>query len=94
MFPGGKTSSLPEMALALLERQKAAWPELREGYAALDEIVTTLAARTDGFSGARLSQICQGAKRLAARETGFTRAVAPTMAHALRALDAEMENAG
>ena len=60
-----------------------------EATPALDEIAEALAARTAGFSGARLRQVCQEAKRLAVRGTRFERAVPPTIEHALQALDAE-----
>ena len=56
----------------------------------LDAIVETLASRTAGFSGARLRQVCQEAKRLAIRGAGFTHAVPPTLEHALQALEAEI----
>jgi transitional endoplasmic reticulum ATPase len=59
--------------------------------ATLDHVIDTLAARTDGFSGARLRQLCQESKRLAIRGTGFTHAVAPTLAQALQALEVEMK---
>ncbi len=62
----------------------------REDSAALDRIVDTLASRTEGFSGARLRQVCQAAKRLAARSTGFSRATLPTPDHVLKALEAEL----
>jgi len=51
--------------------------------------VETLATRTEGFSGARLRQLCHEAKRLALRDTGFTHVVTPTLAHALEALTIE-----
>jgi transitional endoplasmic reticulum ATPase len=56
----------------------------------LDAIVETLASRTAGFSGARLRQVCQEAKRLAIRGAGFTHAVPPTLEQALQALEAEI----
>lgn len=58
---------------------------------ALDKIAETLAAKTDGFSGASLRQLCQEAKRLAVRGTDFKKAVEPTLDQALQALDAENE---
>jgi transitional endoplasmic reticulum ATPase len=56
---------------------------------AIEPIVETLAARTEGFSGARLRQLCHEAKRLALRDTGYTHVVTPTLAHALEALTTE-----
>jgi len=56
---------------------------------AIEPIVETLATRTEGFSGARLRQLCHEAKRLALRDTGFTHAVTPSLAHALEALTVE-----
>ena len=51
-------------------------------------IAADLAPRTEGFSGARLRHVCEEAKRLALRETGFTRAAAPSLEQALHALEA------
>jgi transitional endoplasmic reticulum ATPase len=62
-----------------------------EKSAALEEIVEALAAQTAGFSGARLRQVCQEAKRLAVRGTRFERAIPPTMEQALQALTAEIK---
>jgi transitional endoplasmic reticulum ATPase len=59
--------------------------------AGVDEIADALAAKTEGFSGARLSQLCQEAKRLALRGAKGDRVVRPTLAQALEALAAEME---
>ena len=39
---------------------------------------------TDGFSGARLRQLCDDAKRTAIKRTGFTKVAAPTVADMLR----------
>jgi len=58
---------------------------------ALDKIAEALAARTAGFSGASLRQVCQEAKRLAVRATDFKKAVVPTLDQALQALEAEKE---
>jgi transitional endoplasmic reticulum ATPase len=57
--------------------------------AGLEPIVETLAKRTDGFSGARLRQLCHEAKRLALRDAGFAHAVTPTLEHVLEALAIE-----
>ena len=46
----------------------------------LDLIATEIAARTPSFSGARLRQVCEQAKRLAARAERYVRAVAPSLA--------------
>jgi ATP-dependent 26S proteasome regulatory subunit len=56
---------------------------------ALDHIAETLAKRTEGFSGARLRQVSEEAKRSAVRGTGYARAVAPTLEQALQALELE-----
>jgi SpoVK/Ycf46/Vps4 family AAA+-type ATPase len=57
--------------------------------AAIEPVIETLATRTEGFSGARLRQLCQEAKRLALRDAGFAHAVTPTLAHVLLALESE-----
>ena len=59
--------------------------------AAIEPIVETLAARTEGFSGARLRQLCHEAKRLALRDAGYAHAVTPTIEHTLEALAIEEE---
>jgi transitional endoplasmic reticulum ATPase len=66
----------------------------KETAAAIEPIVETLATRTEGFSGARLRQLCHEAKRLALRDAGFARVVTPTLAHALQALATEVETRG
>ena len=63
----------------------------KTGDAALAPIVDAVAARTEGFSGARLRQVCQEAKRFALRDTGFVRAVTPSLDHVLQALAIESE---
>ena len=55
-------------------------------HAGVEEIAAELAERTEGFSGARLRYICEEAKRIAMRDVGYERAVAPTLAQALEAL--------
>jgi transitional endoplasmic reticulum ATPase len=55
----------------------------------IDSIVETLAPLTEGFSGARLRQLCDDAKRSAIKRTGFTQVAAPTVADALQAFEAE-----
>jgi transitional endoplasmic reticulum ATPase len=63
----------------------------REGgsEAELTAIIEAVVPRTEGFSGARLRQLCDDAKRSAIRRTGFTRAAAPTVTEMLAALEAE-----
>ena len=56
----------------------------------LGRMLEALTPRTEGFSGARLRQVCEEAKRLAIRATGFERAVAPDLACALAALQATL----
>ncbi len=46
----------------------------------LDRIVERVAEDTKGFSGARLRQLCEQAKRRALRASGYARPVAPTLA--------------
>jgi len=58
--------------------------------ASLAPVAEALASRTVGFSGARLRQLCQEAKRLALRDAGFSRPVPPTLEHALQALEQEL----
>ena len=58
--------------------------------AAVEKIADALAARTEGFSGARLRQLCHEAKRLALRDAGFSRAVTPSLEQAMDALNAEL----
>jgi transitional endoplasmic reticulum ATPase len=53
-------------------------------------IVETVAPLTGGFSGARLRQLCDDAKRGAMRRTGFTEIAAPTVADVLQALHEEV----
>jgi len=58
----------------------------------LEKIVEAITPKTDGFSGARLKQLCDDAKRIALRRTGFKDVAAPTVADALEAR--RMENSG
>jgi len=58
----------------------------------LEKIVAAITPKTKGFSGARLRQLCDDAKRIALRRTGFKKVAAPTVADALEAL--RMENSG
>src|SRR6266571_1299194 len=59
------------------------------GGSELDAIIEAVTPLTSGFSGARLRQLCDEAKRTAIKRTGFTQIAAPTVADALAALDAE-----
>jgi transitional endoplasmic reticulum ATPase len=60
--------------------------------AELSAIIEAAAPLTEGFSGARLRQLCDDAKRSAIRRTGFTQVAAPTVADMLHALEAERES--
>jgi transitional endoplasmic reticulum ATPase len=53
------------------------------------EIIGALTPLTEGFSGARLRQLCDDAKRIAMKRTGFRQVAAPTVADALQALHEE-----
>jgi transitional endoplasmic reticulum ATPase len=53
--------------------------------AELSAIVEAATPLTEGFSGARLRQLCDDAKRSAIRRTGFTQVAAPTVADMLTA---------
>ncbi len=55
----------------------------------LEAILDALTPRTEGVSGARLRQVCEEAKRMAIRDSGFTHALAPTLEGALAALEGE-----
>jgi transitional endoplasmic reticulum ATPase len=55
----------------------------------LKAIVETVTPLTEGFSGARLRQLCEDAKRIAIKNTGFKRAAAPGVADLLAALQWE-----
>jgi transitional endoplasmic reticulum ATPase len=57
--------------------------------AELSNIIETATPLTEGFSGARLRQLCDDAKRTAIRRTGFTQVAAPTVADVMSALEAE-----
>jgi len=70
-----------------LRTAAAAAPEL----AAIIEVVTPL---TEGFSGARLRQLCDDAKRSAIKRTGFKEVAAPTVADLMQALEAERAESG
>jgi SpoVK/Ycf46/Vps4 family AAA+-type ATPase len=55
---------------------------------ALDAIIEAATPLTEGFSGARLRQLCDDSKRIAIRRTGFTQVAAPTVADMLATLEA------
>jgi transitional endoplasmic reticulum ATPase len=50
-------------------------------------IIDALTPLTEGFSGARVRQLCDEAKRIAMKRTGFRQVAAPTVADALQALN-------
>jgi transitional endoplasmic reticulum ATPase len=56
---------------------------------AIEDIIEAVAPLTDGFSGARLRQLCDDAKRIAMKRTGFTQVAAPTVADVMQALHEE-----
>ena len=58
----------------------------------LDAIVETLTPATEGFSGAQLRQVCDEAQWNALRSVKFAQAVAPTLVHALEALEVNRED--
>src|SRR6516165_3789204 len=53
---------------------------------ALDAIIKAVVPLTEEFSGAKLRQLCDEAKRIAIKRTGFTKAAAPTVDDVLAAL--------
>jgi transitional endoplasmic reticulum ATPase len=57
----------------------------------IDAIIDAVIPRTEGFSGARLRQLCDEAKRIAIKRTGFTKAAAPTVDDVLQALRHEAQ---
>jgi transitional endoplasmic reticulum ATPase len=63
-----------------------------KGSAVIEKIVKAITPKTNGFSGARLRQLCDDAKRIALRRTAFTKIAAPTVADMLQALRLENEN--
>jgi transitional endoplasmic reticulum ATPase len=58
----------------------------------LEAIIDALMLRTEGFSGARIRQVCMEAKRLAIRAANFSRPMPPTLDQALAALAAELDS--
>jgi transitional endoplasmic reticulum ATPase len=63
-----------------------------EGGKGIEAIVKKIVPMTKGFSGARLRQLCDEAKRNAMKRTGFTQVAAATIADALVALEADKGN--
>ncbi len=57
--------------------------------AGIDAIIEAVTPLTAGFSGARLKQLCDDAKRTAIKRTGFKEVAAPAVADMLLALQAE-----
>jgi transitional endoplasmic reticulum ATPase len=57
-----------------------------DGEGDIDALVEALVPLTDEFSGARLRQLCDQAKRLALKRTNFTKVAAPTIDDMLRVL--------
>jgi transitional endoplasmic reticulum ATPase len=57
-----------------------------EGERDVEAIVEALIPRTLEYSGARLRQLCDEAKRIALKRTNFTKVAAPTVEDVLQAL--------
>src|SRR5207248_9318799 len=60
-----------------------------EGERALDATIDAVVPLTEEFSGAKLRQLCDEAKRIAINRTGFTKSAAPTVEDMLAALATE-----
>jgi transitional endoplasmic reticulum ATPase len=60
-----------------------------DGGSDLDSIIDAFVPLTNGFSGARLRQVCDDAKRSAIKRSGFTKVTAPTVADVRAALEAD-----
>src|SRR5207248_8965284 len=60
-----------------------------DGNPDIDAIIDAFVPLTHGFSGARLRQVCDDAKRAAIKRTGFTKVAAPTVADMRAALECE-----
>jgi transitional endoplasmic reticulum ATPase len=58
----------------------------REGAQSIEPIIEAVVPRTEGYSGAQLRALCDEAKRIAIKRTGFTKAAAPTVEDVLQAL--------
>jgi transitional endoplasmic reticulum ATPase len=59
---------------------------LRTVSTTIEPIIEAVVPRTEGYSGAQLRQLCDEAKRIAIKRTGFTKAAAPTVEDVLQAL--------
>jgi transitional endoplasmic reticulum ATPase len=59
---------------------------LRSVSTTIEPIIEAVVPRTEGYSGAQLRQLCDEAKRIAIKRTGFTKAAAPTVEDVLQAL--------
>jgi transitional endoplasmic reticulum ATPase len=66
-------------------------PKLESGKES-ESIVEKITPLTKDFSGARLRQLCDEAKRNAMKRTGFTQVAAPQIADVLAALEADKAN--
>jgi transitional endoplasmic reticulum ATPase len=55
----------------------------------LSAVIEAVTPLTEGFSGARLRQLCDDAKRTAIKRTAFKEAAAPTVADVMQALQAQ-----
>jgi transitional endoplasmic reticulum ATPase len=62
---------------------------LRTVSIAIEPIIEAVVPRTEGYSGAQLRALCDEAKRIAIKRTGFTKAAAPTVEDVLQALGQE-----
>jgi transitional endoplasmic reticulum ATPase len=58
----------------------------REGAQSIEPIIEAVVPRTEGYSGAQLRALCDEAKRIAIKRTGFTKAAAPTVEDVLQAM--------
>jgi transitional endoplasmic reticulum ATPase len=58
----------------------------RDDARAIEPIIETVVPRTEGYSGAQLRALCDEAKRIAIKRTGFTKAAAPTVGDVLQAM--------
>jgi transitional endoplasmic reticulum ATPase len=55
----------------------------------IDAIVDAMVPQTEGYSGARLRQLCDDAKRIAIKRTNFTKVATPTLADMAEAIRSE-----
>jgi transitional endoplasmic reticulum ATPase len=61
----------------------------REAVQSIEPLIEAVVPRTEGYSGAQLRALCDEAKRIAIKRTGFTKAAAPTVEDVLQALRQE-----